>query len=52
MGDKEAIPVYKKVVSVMYLSLGEAARKQVEVKYPHKRQWDLRTEDILTVRNE
>ena len=35
MGDLEEDPANEKVISVMYLSLGETARKQFKDKYPH-----------------
>ena len=35
MGDMEEYPANKKVVSVMYLALGEAARNLFKDKYPH-----------------
>ena len=35
MGDLEEDPANKKVIGVIYLSLGEAARKQFKDKYQH-----------------
>ena len=52
MGDMDENPANKKVMSVMYLSLGEAARKQFKDKYPYTRLWDLRTEEPITMCNE
>ena len=52
MGDMDETPANKKVVSVMYLSLGKAARRQYKVKYPHTRLWDLGTKQLITMCNE
>ena len=52
MGDMDENPANKKVVSVMYLSLGEAARKQFKDDYPHTRLWNLTIEALITMCNE
>ena len=36
LGDLDEDPANKKVISILYLSLGDAARKQFMDKYPHK----------------
>ena len=40
-------PANKKVVSVMYLSLGEAARKLFKDKYPHTTLWNLKVRELM-----
>ena len=52
MMDIKEDPANKKVVSVMYLSLGEVTRKQFKNKYPNTTLWDLKTADILRLTNE
>ena len=46
MGDLEEEPANKKVVSVLYLSLGEAARKQFRDKFPHVTLWSLKVSEL------
>ena len=48
MGDLEEDPANKKVISVMYFSLGEAARKQFKDKYPHTAIWELKAQELIT----
>ena len=40
------------ILSVMYLSLGEAARKQFMDKYPHTALWELKAQELITLCNE
>ena len=40
-------PANKKVVSVLYLSLGEAARKLFKDKYPHMTLWNLKVRELI-----
>ena len=46
LGDLDEDPANKKVLSVMYLSLGEAARKQFMDKYRHTTLWELKTQEF------
>ena len=39
----------KKVISILYLSLGDAARKQFMDKYPHKALWDLKALELINL---
>ena len=52
MGDLEEEPANKKVVSVLYLSLGEAARKQFRDKFPHVTLWSLKVSELTKMCNE
>ena len=52
MGDLEEDPANKNVISVMYLSLGEAARKQFKDKYPHPALWELEAQELITMCND
>ena len=52
LGDLDEDPANKKVLSVMYLSLGEAARKQFMDKYPHTALWELKAQELITLCNE
>ena len=52
LGDLDEDPVNKKFISVMYLSLGEAARKQFMDKYSHTALWELKAQELITLRNE
>ena len=52
LGDLDEDPANKKVISVMYLSLGEAARKQFMDKYPHTALWDLKAQKLIALCNE
>ena len=49
MGDLEEDPAIKKVISVMYLSPDEAARKQFKDKYPHTALWELKAQELITL---
>ena len=40
LGDLDENPANKKVISILYLSLGEHARKKFMDKYPHTALWD------------
>ena len=42
MGDLHEDPANEKIISVMYLALGEAARKQFMDKYPNTALWELK----------
>ena len=46
MGDLEEEPANKNVVSVLYLSLGEAARKQFRDNVPHVTLWSLKVSEM------
>ena len=52
MGDLEEESAHKKVVSVLYLSLGEAARKQFRDKFPHVTLWSLTVSELTEMCNE
>ena len=52
MGDLEEDPANKKVINVMYLSLGEAARKHFKDKYPHTALWELKAQELITPFND
>ena len=52
MGDLEEDPTNKKVISVMYLALGEAARKQFKDKYPTAALWELKAQQLINLCNE
>ena len=52
MGDLDEDPANKKVISVMYLSLGEEARKQFKDKYPKTALWELKANPLITLCNE
>ena len=52
LGDLDEDPANKKVISVMYLSLGEAARKQFMGKYPHTALWEIKAQDLIILCNE
>ena len=47
MGYLDEDPVNKKVVSAMYLYLGEAARKQVRDQFPHTIMWALKVGEFI-----
>ena len=47
LGDMDEDPANKKVVSVMYLSLGEAARMLFKDKYPHTTLWNLKVRELM-----
>ena len=42
MGDLDEDPANEKVISVIYLSLDEATRKQFKDKYPNTALWELK----------
>ena len=52
IGDPDEDPAIKKVISVMYLSLGEAARKQFKDKYAHTALWELKAQELITLCND
>ena len=52
MGDLEEEPANKKVVSVLYLSLGEAAAKQLRDKFSHVTLWSLKVSKLTKMCNE
>ena len=52
MGDLDEDPANKKTISVMYLSLGEAARKQFMDKYPNTALWELKAGELINLCNE
>ena len=41
------IPANTKDISILYLSLGEAARKQFMDNYPHTALWDLKAQELI-----
>ena len=47
LGDMDEDPANKKVVSVLYLSLGETARKLFKDKYPHTTLWNLKVRELI-----
>ena len=47
LGDMDEDPANKKVVSVMYFSLGEAARKLFKDKYPDTTLWNLKVRELM-----
>ena len=49
MGDLDEDPANKKTISVMYLSLGEAARKQFMDKYPNTALWELKPGELINL---
>ena len=52
MGDTDDDHANKKVFSVIYQSLGEAARKQFKDKYPHETRWDLKAGELIGLSTE
>ena len=52
MGDLDENPAKKKGISVTYLLLGEAARKQFKDKYPHTALWVLKAQELITLCND
>ena len=52
MGDLEEEPANNNVVSVLYLSLGEAARKQFRDKFPHVTLWSFKVNELTKMCNE
>ena len=48
-GDLDEDPANKKILSVLYLSLGGAARKQFRDKVPHTTLWDLKAGEMLNL---
>ena len=48
-GDLDVDPANKKIVSVLYLSLGGAARKQFRDKLSHTTLWDLKAGEMLNL---
>ena len=49
LGDLDEDPANKKVISILYLSLGEPARKQFMDKYPHRALWDLKAQELINL---
>ena len=49
LGDLDEDPANKKVISILYLSLGEPARKQFMDKYPHTALWDLKAQELINL---
>ena len=49
LGDLEEGPANKKVISVMYLALGDAARKQFMEKYPTTALGELRAQQLINL---
>ena len=49
LGDLDENPANKKVISVLYLSLGKQARKQFMERYQHTALWDLKAQELLTL---
>ena len=49
LGDLDEDPADKKAISILYLSLGDAARKQFMDKYPHKALWDLKALELINL---
>ena len=52
MGDLDEDPANKKTISVMYLALGEAARKQFMDKYPNTALWERKAGEPINLCNE
>ena len=52
MGDLDEDPANKKVISVIYVALGEAARKQFKDKYPHTALRELKAQELITLCND
>ena len=52
LGDPQEDPANKKVISVMYLALGDAAQKQFLDKYPPTALWELREKQLIALCNE
>ena len=52
LGNLEEDPANKKVISVMHLALGDAARKQFMDKYPTTALWELRAQQLINLCNE
>ena len=49
LGDLDEDPANKKAISILYLSLGDAARKQFMDKHPHKALWDLKALELINL---
>ena len=49
LGDLDEDPENKKAISILYLSLGDAARKHFMDKYPHKALWDLKALELINL---
>ena len=49
LGDLDEDPANKKAISILYLSLGDAARKQFMDKYPHKALWNLKARELINL---
>ena len=51
MGDLEE-DAAKKVISVMYSTIGEATRKQFKNNYTHTALWELKAQELITLCND
>ena len=51
LGDLEEDPANKKEISVMFLALGDAARKQFMDKYPTTALWELKAQQLIALCN-
>ena len=49
LGDLDEDPANKKVIIILYLSLGEPARKQSMDKNPHTALWDLKAQELVNL---
>ena len=49
LGDLDEDPANKKVISILYLSLGDAARKQFVDKHPHVALWNLKALELINL---
>ena len=49
LGDFDENPANKKVITILYVSLGEQARKQFMDTYPHTALWDLKAQGLITL---
>ena len=52
MGDLDEEPANKKVIRVMYLSLGEATKKQLRDKYPNTALCELKEQQVIILSND
>ena len=49
LGELDEDPANKKVISILYLSLGDAARKQFMDRYPHTALWDSKAQELINL---
>ena len=47
MGYLDEDPANKHVLGIMYLSLGEVAKKQFRDKFPHATLWALKVDELI-----